>query len=150
MPIYTPGSGLEASENAENKFSKSNALGGTTRYASRFHRQQDIVEYWAHADVFDAFANLSECSSYLWDTVTERPLASLLTSKYKHSLEILAMEPKLAEVMDSLGLDSEDRTIFDQWLVQEGDALRKLGKEPPEETLRMEYLRRLEDLQVAE
>jgi hypothetical protein len=59
MPIYTPGSGLEYFENAEMLFSKSNALAGTTRHASRFHRWQDIVEYWAHADNFDALANIS-------------------------------------------------------------------------------------------
>lgn len=59
MPIYTPGCGLEASENAESIFSKSNALAGTTRRATRFHRQQDIVEYFAHSDNFDVLANMS-------------------------------------------------------------------------------------------
>ena len=63
LPIYKTGSGLEASENAESIFSKSNALAGTTIHASRFHRQQDIVEYWAHADNFDALANISSFTS---------------------------------------------------------------------------------------
>ncbi|KAJ7045037.1 hypothetical protein C8F04DRAFT_1343516 [Mycena alexandri] len=44
IPIYTTSSGLEAFENMESVFSKSNALAGTTRHASCFHRQQDIVD----------------------------------------------------------------------------------------------------------
>ncbi|KAF7307925.1 hypothetical protein MKEN_01153400 [Mycena kentingensis (nom. inval.)] len=133
MPIYTKGSGLEASENAESIFSKSNALAGTTRHASRFHRQQDIVEYFAHSDNFDALANVT----------------SLFTTKYKHALEIMSQEKQLVEAMEGLGLDPEDRSVFGRWLLAEQKALEKLPIDPPEETMKMEYCRRLVDLEAA-
>lgn len=133
MPIYTMGSGLEASENAESIFSKSNALAGTIRHASRYHRQQDIVEYFAHADNFDSLANIT----------------SLFESKYRHALEILSRESNLLEMMDALELDRENRSVFDEWLAAETAALEKLPTDPPEETLKMEYYRKLVELQSA-
>lgn len=134
MPIYTTGSGLEAFENMEGVFSKSNALAGTTRHASRFHRQRDIVEYFAHTDNFDALAGIT----------------SLLDSKYRHALQVLARADQLLEAMDGLGLDRADKGVFSRWLDAERAALEKLPTDPPEETLQMEYYRKLVDLGVSQ
>jgi hypothetical protein len=57
---YVEGVGLEALETCESFFSKSNALAATTRYASRFHRQQAITTYLKHADTFDTYQGLSK------------------------------------------------------------------------------------------
>ncbi|KAJ7021959.1 hypothetical protein C8F04DRAFT_1312196 [Mycena alexandri] len=122
MPIYTTGSGLEAFENMESVFSKSNALAGTTRHASRFHRQRDIVEYFAHADNYDALAGIT----------------------------MLARADQLLEAMDGLGLDRADKSVFSTWLDAERAALEKLPTDPPEETLQMEYYRKLVDLGVSQ
>ncbi|KAJ7734258.1 hypothetical protein B0H16DRAFT_1664996 [Mycena metata] len=134
MPIYTTGSGLEAFENMESVFSKSNALAGTTRHASRFHRQRDIVEYFAHTDNFDALAGIT----------------SLLDSKYRHALQVLARADQLLEAMDGLGLDRADKSVFSKWLDAERAALEKLPTDPPEETLQMEYYRKLVDLRASQ
>jgi hypothetical protein len=61
--IYMKGVGLEALETCESFFSKSNALASTTRYATRFHRQQAITTYLKHADQFDTYQGLSKCSA---------------------------------------------------------------------------------------
>ncbi|KAF7288422.1 hypothetical protein HMN09_01394700 [Mycena chlorophos] len=132
MPIYKEGHGLEPSENAENIFSKSNALAGTTRHASTFHRQQDIVEYFAHADNFDALANIT----------------SLFQSKYRRALEVLDQEEDLIKYMEAKSIP--DRSVFEEWLSQEKSALEKLSHEPPEETLKMEYYQKLVDFYDAD
>jgi hypothetical protein len=56
---YVLGLGLEPLEEAEEFFSRSNALAGSTRYSSRFHRQQDIVLYLQHIDRVERAAGLS-------------------------------------------------------------------------------------------
>ncbi|KAF7296706.1 hypothetical protein HMN09_01079700 [Mycena chlorophos] len=132
LPLYRELTGLEPYENCESWFSKSNALAATTRYASRFHRQQEIAEYCAHADAFDAYANLS----------------SLLVSKYKHALEVLDSREGLEKAMVELGV--KERGEFEQWLAQEKEALKRLSKEPEEETLHMEYYQKLVNLRDAE
>jgi hypothetical protein len=54
--------GLEDLEGCERFFSKSNALASSLRYASIFHRQQKIVEFMKHMDVFETYYNLSKLS----------------------------------------------------------------------------------------
>ncbi|KAF7317245.1 hypothetical protein HMN09_00459600 [Mycena chlorophos] len=127
MPLYRDGMGLEAVENAENIFSKSNALAGTTRHASAFHRRQDIVNYFSHSDNFDALANI----------------VSLIHNKYRRALEVLSKEEDLLDYMNTNNIT--ERSVFEQWLVDEEAALQKLSKEPLEETLQMEYVRKLGD-----
>jgi hypothetical protein len=60
LMTYVEGVGLEALETCESFFSKSNALASTTRYASRFHRQQAIGTYLKHADAFETYQGLSK------------------------------------------------------------------------------------------
>jgi hypothetical protein len=69
-----------------------------------------------------------------------------MEKKYRSAIETVQMEAQLAEMMTALGLDAEDRTVFSRWLVEEAEALKTLNKEVPEETLRMEYYQRLEEL----
>ncbi|KAF7305454.1 hypothetical protein HMN09_00798100 [Mycena chlorophos] len=120
MPLYRDGMGLDAVENAENIFSKSNALAGTTRHASTFHCRQDIVNYFSHSDNFDALANI----------------VSLIHNKYRRALEVLSKEEDLLDYMNTNNIT--ERSVFEQWLVDEEAALQKLSKEPLEETLQME------------
>ena len=60
LTTYVKGVGAETLEGCETYFSKSNALASTTRHATRFHRQQAIVNYMKHTDAFDTFHGLCE------------------------------------------------------------------------------------------
>ncbi|KAF7302345.1 hypothetical protein HMN09_00868100 [Mycena chlorophos] len=142
MPLYRDGMGLDAVENAENIFSKSNALTGTTRHASAFHRRQDIVNYFSHSDNFDALANIGERVTYILSE-SNLILVSLIHNKYRRALEVLSKEEDLLDYMNTNNIT--ERSVFEQWLVDEEAALQKLSKEPLEETLQMEYVRKLGD-----
>jgi Kyakuja-Dileera-Zisupton transposase len=50
LPLYIQGLGLEDLEGCERAFSKSNEVSKTTRYSSRFHRQQAIVTHFQQWD----------------------------------------------------------------------------------------------------
>jgi len=60
LATYTEGLGLEDLEGCERFFSKSNALAGSTRHASTFHRRQAISEYADYTGKFETYPNLSE------------------------------------------------------------------------------------------
>ena len=60
LATYVDGLGLEDLEGCEHFFSKSNALAGSTRYASTFHRRQSISEFCKHIDAFETYQNLSK------------------------------------------------------------------------------------------
>ncbi|KAJ7067709.1 hypothetical protein B0H15DRAFT_794140 [Mycena belliarum] len=128
LATYVEGVGLEDLEYCETFFSKSNALAASTRYASRFHRQQAIVTYLDHTDVSDTYQSLSQ----------------LLCNKYKRALEVKATEPALAQTMRDLGVPS--KATFVDWLAREKAFLLALKREPPEETLAMEYYQKLVNL----
>ena len=49
-PLYVTGMGLEDLEGCERAFSRSNEVAKVTRYASRFHRQQAIVNHFRQWD----------------------------------------------------------------------------------------------------
>ncbi|KAJ7028794.1 hypothetical protein C8F04DRAFT_1289423 [Mycena alexandri] len=122
---YVKGVGLEDLEYCETFFSKSNALAASTRHATRFHRQQTIVNYLEHSDTFEAYASLS----------------ALIVRKYKRALEVKATEPALEETMRQLNIESKDD--FVGWLAAEMAALKNLMWEPIQETLQMEYYQKL-------
>ncbi|KAJ7023105.1 hypothetical protein C8F04DRAFT_1213346 [Mycena alexandri] len=125
LATYVKGVGLEDLEYCETFFSKSNALAASTRHATRFHRQQAIVNYLEHSDTFEAYASLS----------------ALLIRKYKRALEVKATEPALEETMRQLNIESKDD--FAGWLATEMAALKNLLWEPIVETMQMEYYQRL-------
>lgn len=62
LATYVEGMGLEDLEGCERYFSRSNGLAKSCRYASRFHRQQEITTYAKHFDSFETYANLSMLS----------------------------------------------------------------------------------------
>ncbi|KAF7318131.1 Fn3-like domain-containing protein [Mycena chlorophos] len=103
------GMGLDAVENAENIFSKSNALAGTTRHASAFHRRQDIVNYFSHSDNFDALANI----------------VSLIHNKYRRALEVLSKEEDLLDYMNTNNITERS---LEMGVLEDFDLLR-LGRE---------------------
>ncbi|KAJ7853837.1 hypothetical protein B0H14DRAFT_3653218 [Mycena olivaceomarginata] len=121
LMTYVEGVGLEALETCESFFSKSNALASTTRYASRFHRQQAITTYLKHTNTFDTYQGL--------------------ISKYRRALEIKSTYSALRQSMRELGVQSRDE--FETWRTKEKAHLRSLSKEPEQETLEMEYFQKL-------
>lgn len=88
LALYAKGIGLEDLEGCERFFSKSNALAGSTRHASVFHRRQQIVEYLKHTDATETSQNLSTYFSvsvkivlmYYKANFLSRITAKLLTS----------------------------------------------------------------------
>ncbi|KAJ7745015.1 hypothetical protein DFH07DRAFT_776919 [Mycena maculata] len=122
LTTYVKGVGLESLEGCEAYFSKSNALAATTRHASRFHRQQAIVNYMKHTDKFDTYQGLS----------------LVLCSKYRRALEIKGTYGSLCDAMQRLQVESHETY------------LRTLSREPLEETLEMEYYQKLVNLQATE
>ncbi|KAJ7065955.1 hypothetical protein B0H15DRAFT_761915, partial [Mycena belliarum] len=103
-------------------------LAGSTRYASVFHREQAIMTYLQHTDVFDTYQSLS----------------LLLANKYKRALDLLGTAPALGRAMRELGV--QDRSTFVEWLAAEKACLMALKSEPLEETLAMEYYQKLVNL----
>ncbi|THU78145.1 hypothetical protein K435DRAFT_700709, partial [Dendrothele bispora CBS 962.96] len=132
LGTYIEGNGLEDSDGCERFFSKSNALASSVRYSSSFHRRQAISAYFEHNDDFETWPNL----------------VKFLENNYKQALEILRDVPVLQVEMYELGITSE--TTFCKWLEEEKEYLKSLKKEPLEETLQMEYYRKLEALFTAE
>ncbi|KAJ7075132.1 hypothetical protein B0H15DRAFT_792282 [Mycena belliarum] len=132
LTTYVEGVGLEGLEGCESFFSKSNSLASTTRYATAFHRKQAITEYFKHADTFDAYQSLS----------------LLLCNKYRAALKVKATLPALLHTMAALNIES--REVFGTWLEKEKVFLQTLSKEPPQETLEMEYYQKLVNLRLTE
>ncbi|KAJ3765786.1 hypothetical protein FB446DRAFT_654740 [Lentinula raphanica] len=130
--MYIKGVGLEHLEQCEPWFSASNELASTVRHMSTFHRRQAIARYCYHQDNFEAYSRLSK----------------FIVDNYRQALEIEATRPALARTMSDLGVPSVE--TFDQWLEEERDYLNGLKKEPQEETLQMEYYKKLVKLQDAE
>jgi hypothetical protein len=71
LATYVEGMGLEDLKGCEHYFSRSNGLAKSCRYASRFHRQQEITTYAKHFDSFETYTNLSK-SSYCTRTVVNK------------------------------------------------------------------------------
>ncbi|KIJ58438.1 hypothetical protein HYDPIDRAFT_102653, partial [Hydnomerulius pinastri MD-312] len=132
LTTYISGLGLEDLETCERTFSKSNALASTVRYASIFHRKQAISGYFKHNDEYEIYGNLSK---FLYDN-------------YKQALECLReSETALPKLKHDLNMS--DYHVFEKWLADEKAYLQSLSKEPEEETLQMEYWKRLGALAIS-
>ncbi|KAJ6554006.1 hypothetical protein DFH09DRAFT_1248578 [Mycena vulgaris] len=133
LATYVEGMGLEDLEGCEHYFSQSNGLAKLCRYASRFHRQQEIATYAKHFDSFETYANLGK----------------FLVSNYNQALSILKTEPTLKAWMRSEGV--EDYEEFHQWLEEEKTYLLSLKRMPKTnvETLEMEYVQKLVNLSAS-
>ncbi|KAJ7803507.1 hypothetical protein B0H14DRAFT_3091958 [Mycena olivaceomarginata] len=134
LATYVKGMGLEDLEGCERFFSRSNGLAKSCRYASRFHRQQEITTYAKHFDSFEMYANLSK----------------FLCSNYHQALGILKTEAPLWAWMRQEGVDSVDR--FTEWLAEETTYLEGLKSAPKtnNETLEMEYVQKLVNLSASQ
>ncbi|KAJ7190380.1 hypothetical protein GGX14DRAFT_382252 [Mycena pura] len=122
---YITGMGIDDLEGCERYFAKSNALAASTRYASVFHRQQEIVTYMMHTDLFDTAENLS----------------AFLCTKYRLAKERVALLPALKKWMRANQVQTFE--TFNTWLKEEFEWLSIRSKEPKEETLEMEYYQKL-------
>ncbi|KAJ7301339.1 hypothetical protein DFH08DRAFT_724356, partial [Mycena albidolilacea] len=133
LATYVLGLGCEDLEGCERFFSGSNALAKSCRYASRFHRQQEITAYVKHHDSSHTYANLSK----------------FIQGNYKQAVETLKKEDTLLRWMDE-----EDITSFDAfriWLEEEKEFLLglKAGSKDQTETLEMEYVQKLVNLDAS-
>ncbi|KZP13689.1 hypothetical protein FIBSPDRAFT_913015 [Athelia psychrophila] len=126
---YVDGLGLEALGVCEQAFSKSNVLAGSTRSMSRFHHQQAIA---AHCRDTDNYENYMTITTYI-------------EMMYKKALGILKDYPA-ALVLSKAALGITGTPPFKDWLVEEKSYLQSLKKEPPQETLAMEYHQRVTHL----
>ncbi|KAJ7445131.1 hypothetical protein B0H11DRAFT_1746932 [Mycena galericulata] len=134
LATYVEGMGLEDLEGCERYFSRSNGLAKSCRYASRFHRQQEITTYAKQFDSFETYANLSK----------------FLCSNYRQALAILKTEPTLQAWMRQEGVESYEE--FHQWLKEEKEYLVSLkgASKTNVETLEMEYVQKLVNLMLAQ
>ncbi|KAF5341224.1 hypothetical protein D9611_005927 [Ephemerocybe angulata] len=128
LATYVEGMGLEDLEGCERFFSKSNALAAALRYATVFHRRQKIDQYLRHVDSMETMANLSK----------------FLVDNYIQALDILRGRGDLVRLMNEHGI--KDSAVFSTWLEEERVYLSSLSKEPPEDTLKIDYYQRLVDL----
>jgi hypothetical protein len=148
---YVTGIGLEDLEGCERAFSKSNALASSVRHASVFHRKQAIAHYFAYNDLHEVYQNLCKLFPQLHEdpSYTDSGSATFLYNNYKQALDILADgSTTLPQAMYDLGVT--DRHVFHEWLEEEKTYLKRLQKEPEEETLQMEYWQKLVNLYGSE
>ncbi|KAJ7846839.1 hypothetical protein B0H14DRAFT_3086242 [Mycena olivaceomarginata] len=132
LATYVEGLGLEDLEGCERYFSRSNALAKSVRYASKFHRRQEITTFMKQIDDLEVYANLSK----------------FLCDNYRQALKILQTEPALKHWMQEEGV--EDYDTFHVWLEEEKEYLLGLDAGLPKKrelTLEMEYLQKLVNLE---
>ncbi|KAK7018516.1 hypothetical protein R3P38DRAFT_3320220 [Favolaschia claudopus] len=132
LATYVKGLGLEDLEGCEHYFSRSNALVKCTRYASKFHRRQEITTFMKQIDDLETSANLSK----------------FLCDNYRQAIKILRTEPALKQWMVKEGVDNYEE--FRVWLEEEKSYLERIGESAGEkrvETLEMEYVQKLINLE---
>jgi Kyakuja-Dileera-Zisupton transposase len=134
------GIGLEDLEGSERFFSKSNALAGSLRHASTFHRRQKIHQFVRHMDAFDTSQNLSQSPKSSLFTLLTQASGKFLVNNYKQALNILEGKTSVRDAMVAREVTPEN---FRQWLQDEREYLKSLKTEPLEETLQMEYYQKL-------
>ncbi|KAJ7803384.1 hypothetical protein B0H14DRAFT_3091989 [Mycena olivaceomarginata] len=122
LATYVEGLGLEDLEGCERYFSRSNALAKSVRYASKFHRRQEITTFMKQIDDLEVYANLSR--------------GKFLCDNYRQALKILQTEPALKRWMQEEGEEKEYLLGLDAGLPKK----REL-------TLEMEYLQKLVNLE---
>ncbi|KAF7367045.1 hypothetical protein MSAN_00963700 [Mycena sanguinolenta] len=135
LATYVKGMGLEDLEGCERYFSRSNGLAKSVRYASKFHRQQDITTFMKQIDDLETYANLSK----------------FICDNYRQALKIIKTEPELKRWMSVEGIEGYE--TFHEWLKEEQDYLQGMEDSLPkrrEETLEMEYVKKLEKLEISQ
>ncbi|KAF9439708.1 hypothetical protein P691DRAFT_769073 [Macrolepiota fuliginosa MF-IS2] len=79
---------------------------------------------------------------------TSESISNFIVNNYKQALSIISGTPVLKKRMEEEEI--EGTHVFDTWLEEEHEYLGSLSKEPPEETLEMEYYQRLQEYYKAE
>ena len=64
-------------------------------------------------------------------------IGKFLLENYKQALNVLATRPAVMLALDNIG--AGDSSVVKEWLEEEFTYLHSLQKEPPQETLEMEY-----------
>ncbi|KAJ7812493.1 hypothetical protein B0H14DRAFT_3090485 [Mycena olivaceomarginata] len=147
LATYVEGLGLEDLEGCERYFSRSNALAKSVRYASKFHRRQEITTFMKQIDDLEVYANLSR-GFFIAFTTADGNLGKFLCDNYRQALKILQTEPALKRWMQEEGV--EDYDTFHVWLEEEKEYLLGLDAGLPKKrelTLEMEYLQKLVNLE---
>ncbi|KAJ7693493.1 hypothetical protein B0H14DRAFT_3100746 [Mycena olivaceomarginata] len=126
LATYVEGLGLEDLEGCEWVFLR-------CRYASHFHRQQEITAYVKHYDTFHTYTNLSK----------------FLCDNYKQALGILKTEHKIRQFTAKEEITNYQ--VFHDWLEEEKVFLLGLQEESKDqtETLEMEYVQKLVNLDTS-
>ncbi|KAJ6459300.1 hypothetical protein C8R45DRAFT_1109624 [Mycena sanguinolenta] len=135
LATYVRGMGLEDLEGCERYFSRSNGLARSVRYASKFHRKQEITTFMRQIDDLETYANLGK----------------FLCDNYRQALKILKTEPELKRWMLVEGIDDYD--TFHVWLEEEREYLMGMDNGLPkkrEETVEMEYVKKLRNLEASQ
>ncbi|KAF7330728.1 hypothetical protein MSAN_02445400 [Mycena sanguinolenta] len=135
LATYVKGLGLEDLKGCKRYFSRSNGLAKSVRYASKFHRQQDITTFMKQIDDLETYANLSK----------------FLCDNYQQALKILKSEPELKRWMAQEGVENYDS--FHVWLEEERNYLLGLENGLPmkrEGTVEMEYVKKLMSLEASQ
>ncbi|KAF7342696.1 hypothetical protein MSAN_02027500 [Mycena sanguinolenta] len=135
LATYVEGLGLEDLEGCERYFSRSNGLAKSVRYASKFHRHQEITTFMKQIDDLETYANLSK----------------FICDNYRQALKILKTEGELKRWMALEGV--EDYDSFHVWLEEEREYLLGMEDGLPkkvEETMEMEYVQKLMKLEESQ
>ncbi|KAF8572835.1 hypothetical protein K439DRAFT_1625499, partial [Ramaria rubella] len=131
-PMYINGCGLEDFKTCEHVFSRLNALAGSMRHASMFHRKQ-LITPWFETWNANKYA---ESSKFMYDN-------------YVQALANIASIPdQLQDSMQVLNIPSE--VTFEVWQHEEREYLKGLKHEPEGDVLKMEYLETLIKLHTAD
>ncbi|KAF8336202.1 hypothetical protein F5887DRAFT_1247567 [Amanita rubescens] len=129
-PLYTDGVGLEDFEECERTFSKSNELATVTRFATPYHRHQEINEFIFHHDI-DKHVNS----------------ADFIYQNYRQALETITSSTVELRLLETrLKTTSSD---YEKYICEEREYLKSLKKERPEVNMAAEYLVLLKKLEKA-
>ncbi|KAJ6512803.1 hypothetical protein C8R45DRAFT_813683, partial [Mycena sanguinolenta] len=86
-------------------FLSSNALTKSVRYASKFHRRQEITTFMKQTDDLETYTNLSMCIVYSLSAATHwLALGKFICDNYCQALKIIKTEPELKWWMVQEGL----------------------------------------------
>ncbi|KAI6111210.1 hypothetical protein F5141DRAFT_1188395 [Pisolithus sp. B1] len=130
---YVDGLGLEDLEGCECTFSKTNGLALAVHYASTFHHCQVIAGYIVHNDEYEVYQNLT----------------TMILNNYKQAIHIVQEgKSTLLCLMDEIGITNA--SVFSVWLLEEKEYLAAHSHEPKEETLQMEYWKKLMNLDTSQ
>ncbi|KIJ27126.1 hypothetical protein M422DRAFT_215978 [Sphaerobolus stellatus SS14] len=130
-PLYNTLAGLEDFETCERIFSMSNHLASTTRFASKFHRQQAIEEHFSY-----------------WDELKYANLSQFLYNNYRQALETIStLTAHITIVKEKNSITDND---LDRYLEEECHYLESLTNPRECNELEVAYVEALEALEDAE